>query len=152
MKRSAELGKCIGQINQWIEKIVPTKKKSVVKGYVWKLKAHDEEEQSEVEECNDIYYIKEHALAQAIKAGYKCGVSSELNIVEEWLPIPDELKILQKLYLYVIYKTCCFIAMQYCTGCDEQIISKEDAKHKVPNQGCQHITVVEDHFAVATHI
>lgn len=75
-------------------KIVPTKKKSVLKGYVWKLKAHDEDEQSEIDECTDISYRKEHALAQGIKVGYKSCVPSELNILEEWLPIPDELRFL----------------------------------------------------------
>ena len=35
-----ELEKYVGQINHWIETIVPAKKKSVLKGYVWKLKAN----------------------------------------------------------------------------------------------------------------
>ena len=39
-KQYGELEKCIDQINQWIEKVVPSKKKTVLKGYVWKLKAH----------------------------------------------------------------------------------------------------------------
>ena len=99
----AELEKCIGQINQWIEKIVPSKM-TVLKGYVWKLEAQNEGEQSEVEQCTDIFYKKEHAMDQGIKVVNKCDVATEINIVEEWLPIPDEPKFLQQLYLYIIYK------------------------------------------------
>ena len=72
------------------------------------MKAHEEYEQSEIDECTDIFYKKEPALAQGIRAGYECGVPSELNILEEWLPVPDELRFLQQLYLYLIYKTCSF--------------------------------------------
>ena len=39
--------------------------------------------------------------------------------------------------------------MQNCPGCDEQILSMEDPKHKVPNIGCQNKTVVEDHLCMA---
>ena len=95
-----------------------------------------ESTQSEIVECTDIFYRKGHVLAEGIKAGSKSDVPSEMNILE-WLPIPDELRFLQQLYLYLIYKTCCFIAMQNCPGCDEQIVSMGDPKHKVPNIGCQ---------------
>ena len=66
-----------------MEKIVPSKKKTVLKGYVWKLEAQNEDEQSEVEECTDIVYRKEDAMAQRIKAVNKCVVAAERNIVEE---------------------------------------------------------------------
>ena len=40
-----------------------------------------------------------------IKTGYKhLAICTDLLILEEWLPIPDELKFLQQLYM--IYKTC----------------------------------------------
>ena len=124
----AELEKSVGHINQWIETIVPAKKKSVLKGYVWKLKAHNPDEQNEVEECHEIFYKREHAVNMGIKTGYKyLAISTELQILEEWLPIPDELKFLQQLYLYMIYKTCCFIARQNCPGCDENVLM-DDAK------------------------
>ena len=47
----------------------------------WKHK--NEDEQSEVEECTDIVYRKEDAMAQRIKAVNKCVVAAERNIVEE---------------------------------------------------------------------
>ena len=77
----AELEKSVGQINQWIETIVPAKKKSVLKGYVWKLNAHDPDEQNEVKECHEVFYKREHAVNMGIKTGYKyLGISTELQI------------------------------------------------------------------------
>ena len=112
----------------------------------------DKNEQNEydVVKCEQPFFTKEDALTKGAQQLAYHDKLTQLELVEEWLPVPSELKFLQQVYLYVIYQACVFIAKEKYPGCKSQL-PLSDAQHKVTSVGCEATNndVVKNYFDVA---
>ena len=59
---------------------------------------------------------------------------TELEVVEEWLPTPNEMQYLQQVYPYLIYHACLFVAKEKCPGCKSQLLLLS-VQHKLISVG-----------------
>ena len=100
----------MGEINQWIEDNgIPNHKKNILKAYTWKIMSGDKNE-CKVVKSEQLFYTKEDALLEGMQESTLHDKPTELKVVEELLPIPNEMQSLQQVYLYVIYWACAFVA------------------------------------------
>ena len=75
----------------------------------------------------------------------KCGIKTAadydldveaLQIIANWLPVPQKLAFLRKAYLVMMYKACKYCMHAHCYACQEWM-SEDDPLHEEPNLGCQ---------------
>ena len=60
-----------------------------------------------------LFYTKEDALLEGCaRESVLHDKPTELKVVEEWLPVPNEMQFLQQVYLYVISWACPFVAKE----------------------------------------
>ena len=144
----------VGEINQWIEDTgVPTCKRNVLKMYGWKITSAKKNEQNEYDivKSEQPFYTKEDALMEGVhvqESALHDDKPTELKVVEEWLPAPNEMQFLQQMYLYLIYRACAYIAKEKCPGCKSELLPLS-VQHKLTSVGCQPNDVVKNNFDVA---
>ena len=102
----------------------------------------------EVVKSEQLFYTKEDALLEGVQESALHDKPTQLKVVEEWLPVHDEMQFPQQVYLYVIYWACAFVAKEKCPGCKSQL-PLLSAQHKVISVGCQANDVVKNNFDVA---
>ena len=59
-----------------------------------------------------------------------------MQIIADWLPVPQELAFLRKVYLIMMYKACKYCMHAHCNACKEWL-SEDDPLHEEPHFGCQ---------------
>ena len=116
-KEYKKLEDSIGEINQWIEDIgVPTHKRNVLKMYGWKITSAKKNKQNvyDIVKSEQPFYTKENAFMEGTHTQESTlhDKPTELEVVEEWLPPPDEMQFLQQTYPYLIYRACVYVAKE----------------------------------------
>ena len=84
-------------------------KKNVLKGYVWKLTSMDKNEQYEYDavKSEQTFYTKEDTLTEGAHQSAYHDKPTQLEVVEEWLPVPDELKFYSKCICMLFTRHAC---------------------------------------------
>ena len=129
----------IPDINHAIELITlstsSNKKPLLLCSYKWKIIPKNEH--AVVPLCSVSYLDENHAM----KCGMQTAADSDLDvdevqIIADWLPVPQELAFLRKVYLIMMYKACKYCMHAHCNACKEWL-SEDDPLHEEPNFGCQ---------------
>ena len=87
--------------------------------------------------CSVSYLGENHAMECGMKTAAHCDLDVEgVQIIADWLPVPQELAFLRKVYLVMMYKACKYCMHAHCYACQEWM-SEDDPLHEEPNLGCQ---------------
>ena len=87
--------------------------------------------------CSVSYLDENHAMKFGMKTAADCDLDvEEVQIIADWLPVPQELAFLRKVYLVMMYKVCKYCMHAHCYAC-QQWMSEDDPLHEEPNLGCQ---------------
>ena len=130
-KEYEELEKLIAQINEFLDSTVPQTMKTFMKAYQWTLVSYEE---ADTEVCTKYYFCKEHAMREGTEAAQKAQVHVEnIAITSNYIPLPEAMNFLKKVYMVMLYRACQYINNYLCTACQ---------KHLPPHDTC-HVTVAE---------
>ena len=129
----------IPDINHAIELITlstsSNKKPLLLCSYKWKIILKNEH--AVVPLCSVSYLDENHAMKCGMQTAADCDLDvDEVQIIADWLPVPQELAFLRKVYLIVMYKACKYCMHAHCNACKEWL-SEDDPLHEEPNFGCQ---------------
>ena len=129
----------IPDINHAIETITPStssnKKPLLLCSYKWKIIPKNEH--AVVPLCSVSYLNENHAMKCGMQTAADCDLDvDEVQIIADWLPVPQELAFLRKVYLIMMYKACKYCMHAHCNACKEWM-SEDDPLHEEPNLGCQ---------------
>ena len=68
--------------------------------------------------CLVSYLDENHAMKCGMKTAAECDLDvEELQIIADWLPVPQELAFLRKIYLVMMYKACKYCMYAHCYAC-----------------------------------
>ena len=129
----------IPDINHAIEITTPStstnKKLLLLYSYKWKIIPKNEH--VVVPLCLVSYLDENHAMICGMKSAADCDLDvGEVQIIADWLPVPQKLAFLRKVYLVMMYKACKYCMHAHCYACQEWM-SEDDALHEEPNLGCK---------------
>ena len=129
----------IPDINHAIELITlstsSNKKPLLLCSYKWKIIPKNEH--AVVPLCSVSYLDENHAMKCGMQTAADCDLDvDEVQIIADWLPVPQELAFLRKIYLIMMYKACKYCMHAHCNACKEWL-SEDDPLHEEPNFGCQ---------------
>ena len=129
----------IPDINHAIELIIPgtssNKTPLLLCSYKWKIIPKNEH--AVVPLCSVSYLDENHAMKCGKQTAADCDLDvDEVQIIADWLPVPQELAFLRKVYLIMMYKACKYCMHAHCNACKEWL-SEDDPLHEEPNLGCQ---------------
>ena len=129
----------IRDINHAIELITlstsSNKKPLLLCSYKWKIIPKNEH--AVVPLCLVSYLDENHAMKCGMQTAADCDLDvDEVQIIADWLPVPQELAFLRKVYLIMMYKACKYCMHAHCNACKEWL-SEDDPLHEEPNFGCQ---------------
>ena len=132
------LEKHIPDINHAIELITlstsSNKKPLLLCSYKWKIIPKNEH--AVVPLCSVSYLDENHAIKCGMQTAADCDLDvDEVQIIADWLPVPQELAFLRKVYLIMMYKACKYCIRAHCNACKEWL-SEDDPLHEEPNFGC----------------
>ena len=83
------------------------------------------------------YLDENHAMKCGMQTAAHCDLDvHEVQIIADWLPVPQELVFLRTFYLIMMYKACKYCMHAHCYACKEWL-SEDDPLHEEPNLGCQ---------------
>ena len=83
------------------------------------------------------YLDENHAMKCGMQTAADCDLDiEEIEIIADWLPVPQEMAFLRKVYLIMMYKACKYIMQAHCNGCHNWL-SEDDPMHEDPSFGCQ---------------
>ena len=83
------------------------------------------------------YLDENHAMKCGMQTAADCDLDvDEVQIIVDWLPVPQELAFLRKVYLIMMYKACKYCMHAHCNAC-KKWLSEDDPLHEEPNFGCQ---------------
>ena len=121
----------IPDINHAIELITlstsSNKKPLLLCSYKWKI----------IPLCSVSYLDENHAMKCGMQTAADCDLDvDEVHIIADWLPVPQELAFLRKVYLIMMYKACKYCMHAHCKACKEWL-NEDDPLHEEPNFGCQ---------------
>ena len=103
--------------------------------YKWKI--IPKIEHAVVPLCSVSYLDENHAMKCGMQTAADCDLDvDEVQIIADWLPVPQELAFLRKVYLIMMYKACKYCMHAHCNACKEWL-SEDDPLHEEPNFGCQ---------------
>ena len=119
----------IPDINHAKELITPStssnKKSLLLYSYKWKIIPKND------------YLDENHAMKCGMQTAADCDLDvDEVQIIADWLPVPQELAFLRKVYLIMMYKACKYCMHAHCNACKEWL-SEDDPLHEEPSFGCQ---------------
>ena len=129
----------IPDINHAIEITTPStssnKKPLLLCSYEWKIIPKNEHV---VVPLHSVSYLDEnHAMKYGMQTAADCDLDiEEVQIIADWLPVPQELAFLRKVYLIMIYKACKYCMHAHCYGCQDWL-REDDPMHEEPDLGCQ---------------
>ena len=87
--------------------------------------------------CSVSYLDENHAMKCGMQTAADCDLDiEEVQIIADWLPVPQELAFLRKVYLIMMYKAWKYFMHVHCYGCHDWL-SKDDPMHEEPDLGCQ---------------
>ena len=110
-----ELEKIIPQINECLENAVPQSKKTFLTAYQWALVPYEE---ADMEVCTKYYFLKEHAMKQGSEAAYNAEVNVDrIDNITDYIPLPEAINFLKKVYMVMLYRACQYIDNFMCTAC-----------------------------------
>ena len=129
----------IPDINHAIELITlstsSNKKPLLLCSYKWKIIPKNEH--AVVPLCSVSYLDENHAMKCGMQTAADCELDvDEVQIIADWLPVPQELAFLRKIYLIMMYKACKYCMHAHFNACKEWL-SEDDPLHEEPNFGCQ---------------
>ena len=128
-KEYEELEKLIPQINEFLDSTVPQTKKTFMKAYQWTLMSYEE---ADIEVCTKYYFHKEHAMKEGTEAAQRAQVHVEnIAITSNYIPLPEAMNFLKKVYMVMLYRTCQYINNYLCTACQKHL----------PPHDTHHVTV-----------
>ena len=114
-----ELEKLIPQINKFLDNAAPQTKKSFLAAYQWILVPYEE---ADMEVCTKCYFLKEHARKQGTEVAYNAEVDVErIDIRTDYIPLPEAMNFLKKVYLVMLYRACQYINNYLCTACQKHL-------------------------------
>ena len=83
------------------------------------------------------YLDENYAMKYGMQTAADCDLDiEEVQIIADWLPVPQELAFLRKVYLIMMYKACKYCMHAHCYGCQDWL-SEDDPMHVEPDSGCQ---------------
>ena len=129
----------IPDINHTIELTTPStstnKNPFLLCSYKWKIIPKNEH--VVVPLCSVSYLDENHAMKCGMKTAADCDLDvEEVQIIADWLPVPQKLAFLRKVYLVMMYKACKYCIHAHCYACQEWM-SEDDPLHEELNLGCQ---------------
>ena len=143
-----ELEKIIPQINECLENAYPQSKKTFLTAYQWILVPHEE---AYMGVCTKYYFLKEHAMQQGVEAAYNAEVDIDrIDIITDFIPLPEALNILKRVYMVMLYRACQYINNYLCTACQKHL-SPHNTHHVTAAEGCKvtHRDLVGDYILFA---
>ena len=146
-----ELEKIIPQINECLKNAVPQSKKTFLTAYQWALVPCEE---ADLEVCTKYYFLKEHARKQGSEAAYNAEVSVDrIDIITDYIPLPEAINFLKKVYMVMQYRACQYINNFMCTACQKHL-PPHDTHHTTAAEGCKvtHRDMVGDYILFAREI
>ena len=88
-----------------------------------------------MEVCTKYYFLKEHARKQGTEVAYNAEVDVErIDIRTDYIPLPEALNFLKKVYLVMLYRVCQYINNYLCTTCQKHL----------PPHDTHHVTAAEE--------
>ena len=129
-----ELEKIIPQNNECVENAVPQSKKTFLTAYQWALMPYEEADR---EVCTKYYFLKGHAMKQSSEAAYNAEVNvGRIDIITDYIPLPEAINFLKKVYMLMLYRACQYINNFLCTTCQKHLPS-HDTHHTTAAEGCK---------------
>ena len=114
-KEHEELENLIPQINEFLDNTVPQTKKTFMKAYQGTLVPYEE---ADMEVCTKYYFHKEHAMREGTEAAQRAQVHVEnIAITRNYIPLPEAMNVLKKVYMVMLYRACQYINNYLCTAC-----------------------------------
>lgn len=122
----------LDDINYAVDNTSPQTQKTVLTGYRWRLVPKDENNANQLPSCPLPFYLEQQAGAAGAEAFFKENQNNSVlrsETYKEFLPIPDEMTFLKKVYLYSMYQGCLVLS----TLIEERDLpSDEVVKHYLP--------------------
>ena len=140
--------KIIPQINECLENAVPQSKKTFLTAYQWALGPYEE---ADMEVCTKYYFLKEHVMKQGSEAAYNAEVNVDwIDIITDYIPLPEAINFLKKVYMVMLYRACQYINNFLCTACQKHL-PPHDTHHTTAAEGCKvtHRDMVGDYILFA---
>ena len=114
-----ELEKLILQINKFLDNAVPQAKKCFLTAYQWILVPYEE---ADMEGCTKYYFLKKHTRKQGTEVAYNAEVDVErTDIRTDYIPLPEAMNFLKKVYLVMLCRACQYINNYLCTACQKHL-------------------------------
>ena len=96
----------------------------------FKWKVIPKNEHAVVPLCLVSYLDENHAMKCGMQTATDCDLDvDEVQIIADWLPVPQELAFLRKVYLIIMYKACKYRMHAHCNACKEWL-SEDDPLHE----------------------
>ena len=100
----------------------------------WTLVLHEE---ADMEVCTKYYFHKEHAMREGTEAAQRAQVHVEnIAITSNYIPLPEAMNVLKKVYMVMLYRACQYINNYLCTACQEHL-PPHDTHHVTVAEGCK---------------
>ena len=107
-----------------------------------------------MEVCTKYYFLKKHARKQGTEVTYNAEVDVErVDIRTDYIPLPEAMNILKKVYFVILYRACQYINNYLCTACQKHL-PPHDTHHVTATEGCKviHRDLVSDYVLFAKEI
>ena len=104
-----------------------------------------------MEVCTRYYFLKEHTRKQGTEVAYNAEVDVErIDIRTDYIPLPEAMNFLKKVYLVMLYRACQYINNYLCTACQKHL-PPHDTHHVTAAEGCKvtHRDLVRDYILFA---
>ena len=104
-----------------------------------------------MEVCTRYYFLKEHTRKQGTEVAYNAEVDVErIDIRTDYIPLPEAMNFLKKVYLVMLYRACQYINNYLCTACQKHL-PPHDTHHVTAAEGCKvtHRNLVRDYILFA---
>ena len=125
------------KINEFLDNTVPQTKKTFMKAYQWTLVPYEE---ADMEVCTKYYFCKGHAMREGTEAAQRAQVHVEnIAITSNYIPLPETMNVLKKVYMVMLYSACQYINNYLCTAC---ALCTACQKH-LPHHDTHYVTVAE---------
>ena len=143
-KEYEELEKPIPQINEFLDNTVPQTKKTFMKAYQWTLVPYEE---ADMEMCTKYYFHKEHVMREGTEAAQRAQVHVEnIAITRNYIPLPEAMNVLKKVYMVMLYRARQYINNYLCTACQKHL-----PPHDTPCHSCRRMQSNRKGFGWGLH-
>ena len=104
-----------------------------------------------MEVCTKYYFLKEHAMQQGAEAAYNAEVDVDgIDIITDFIPLPEAPNILKRVFMVMLYKACQYINNYLYTACQKHL-PPHHTHHVTAAEGCKvtHRDLVGDYTLFA---